>query len=439
MAYLSRMGPVWRGSRAAPAGPVRGGAWLRGGARLRRGARPRHGAWLRVRLRRETRLRHGVLLCVAAAVACVLPACSSGSPASTGQASTGQSKPGRPGHHRHHAAPRLHVSGNRLVNSHGRPVVLHGVDRSGTEFLCVQGHGIFDGPSDQASVSAMKSWGINAVRIPLNEACWNGEPYVPTAYSGANYQSAIRTYVNLLNANGMVAILDLHWTDGTYAGPSSACASAQARCLKPMPDAAQAIPFWTSVAQAFKGNDAVMFDLFNEPFPERAARNEAGGWQCWLHGGSCPGIGYQVAGMQDLVNAVRGTGARNVILLSGLAYSNDLTGWLANLPTDPAHNLAASWHSYNFNACSNVTCWTAQIAPVIAQVPLVAGEIGENDCASGYIGALTSWLDARSASYLAWAWNADFPCASGPSLITSYAGTPTGYGAGYQAHLRSLG
>ena len=377
------------------------------------------------------------LLCAVAA--CAMAACSSGGPAGTGQASAGHASPAGQGRHRHGAAPRLHVAGNRLVNAHGRPVVLHGVNRSGTEFLCVQGHGIFDGPSGQASVSAMKSWGINAVRIPLNEACWNGAPYVDPAYSGANYQSAIRTYVNLLNANGMVAILDLHWTEGRYTGPTSQCASAQAKCLKPMPDAAQAIPFWTSVAQAFKGNGAVLFDLFNEPFPERAQHNnEAGGWACWLHGGSCPGIGYRVAGMQALVDAVRGTGARNVILLGGLAYANDLTGWLAREPADPDHNLAASWHSYNFNRCSNVTCWTSLVAPVIAQVPVVAGEIGENDCGSGYIDAVMNWLDSQSTSYLAWAWNADFPCASGPSLITSYAGTPTPYGAGYQSHLLSL-
>jgi len=379
------------------------------------------------------RARRGVLSCLLAAVACTAPACSSGSPASGGQAG-----PARPGHHRHQAAPRLHVSGNRLVSVHGRPVELHGVNRSGTEFMCVQGHGIFDGPSDQASVSAMKSWGVTAVRIPLNEACWNGEPYVDPAYAGASYQDAVKSYVQLVNGNGMVAILDLHWTDGRYTGPSSECASAQARCLKPMPDAAQAIPFWTSVANTFKGNDAVLFDLFNEPFPERAARGEASGWQCWLHGGSCPGIGYRVAGMQALVEAVRGTGARNVILVSGLAYANDLTGWLANEPADPDHNLAASWHSYNFNACSNLSCWASQVAPVIAQVPLVAGEIGENTCASGYISGLMNWLDSQSASYLAWAWNADFACSLGPSLITSYDGTPTAYGAGYRAHLSSL-
>ena len=73
---------------------------------------------------------------------------------------------------------QLRVSGNELVRASGQQVVLRGVDRSGTEYECVQGHGIFDGPSDQASVSAMRSRGINAVRVPLNEACWNGESYV---------------------------------------------------------------------------------------------------------------------------------------------------------------------------------------------------------------------------------------------------------------------
>jgi endoglucanase len=332
------------------------------------------------------------------------------------------------------------VSGNELVSANGQQVVLHGVDRSGTEYECVQGHGIFDGPSDKASISVMRSHGINAVRVPLNEACWNGESYVEPAYAGAGYRAAIKAYVRLLNASGMVAILDLHWTDGAYTGNSSACSSAEAVCQKPMPDAAQAVPFWTSVARSFKGNDAVIFDLFNEPYPEQADNgNETDGWQCWLHGGSaCVGIPYRVAGMQTLVDAVRSTGASNVIMLGGLEWANDLTGWLSYEPADPDHNLAASWHSYNFNACNTQTCWSRQIAPVMAKVPVIAGEIGENDCGDAYIDPLMSWLNSKSTSYLAWSWNTDFNCATGPGLITSYAGQPTAFGAGYESELRML-
>ena len=206
-----------------------------------------------------------------------------------------------------------------------------------------------------------------------------------------------------------------------------------------MPDAAQAIPFWTTIANAFKGNDAVIFDLFNEPYASRATGSTASGWTCWKNGGTCPGIGYQVAGMQSMVNAVRSTGANNVLMLGGEEYSNDLGSWLANEPTDPDHNLVASFHDYNFNTCINQSCWGTTVASVIASVPVIAGEIGENDCASGFINPLMSFLDSQHTSYLAWAWNADFNCSSGPGLITDYTGTPTNYGAGYKAHLLANG
>src|SRR5579872_5365997 len=137
------------------------------------------------------------------------------------------------------AALQLHVSGNRLVNANGDRVVLHGVDYSGTEYECVQGNGIFAGPNDKASILAMKTWHVNAVRLPLNEACWNGESYVNPAYAGQDYRAAIENYVKLLNANGLVAVLDLHWTDGMDTGAATDCGSDQAVCQKVMPDAAE--------------------------------------------------------------------------------------------------------------------------------------------------------------------------------------------------------
>ncbi len=338
------------------------------------------------------------------------------------------------------AAPDLHVSGRGLFTAHGRRVVLRGVNRPGGEYMCVQGRGIWDGPMNQASVTAMKSWNVNAVRVPLNEACWNGEPYVKAQYRGAGYRRAVEAYVRLLNRNGIVAILDLHWTDGRYSGKGAHCqTTAEAVCQKPMPDAAQSLPFWTSMARTFKNNNAVIFDVFNEPYPNRATgATEAEAWRCWLRGGSfCTGIGYQVAGMQSLVTAIRSAGARNVILLGGLAYGNDLTGWTSHAPRDPGRNLAASWHFYPWNACNAPSCWNSQVAPVIAKVPVIVGEMGEDNCSDISIGPLMRWLDARSTSYLAWAWNAGWTCSAGPSLITSYAGSPTPYGAGYRSHLRA--
>ena len=327
----------------------------------------------------------------------------------------------------------LHVVGNQLEDGSGHVIVPHGVDRMGTEYACTKSATNaptdFDGPVDQATVSAMTSWGTNIVRVPLNEDCWLGINGFPANNrTAAQYQADIVSWVNLLNANGQMVILDLHWNNG---------GTNQSTGQQPMPDLDHAPAFWTSVANTFKSNSSVIFDLYNEPHDIS--------WSCWLNGstapqsGACSSVGFAVAGMQTLVNTVRATGATNVLMLGGLAWSNDLSQWLTNKPSDPLNNLAASVHIYNFNACSNSGCWDSQIAPVAAQVPVIAGEIGESDCASGFINTLMSWFDQHGIGYLAWTWTATGNCGGTPALISDWTGTPTNYGAGYKAHLLSLG
>ncbi|MER6980422.1 cellulose binding domain-containing protein [Streptomyces carpinensis] len=334
-------------------------------------------------------------------------------------------------------APALHVVGNRLVDADGRTRRLLGVNRSGGEFMCVQGYGVFDGPVDDAAVGAIADWKANAVRIPLNEECWLGLSNVEPQYAGANYISAVKDLVARVEAHGMTPIVELHWTYGQYSGNSAGCSDVHATCQKPMPGAQYTPSFWSSVAGTFKDDPAVAFDLFNEPYPDRATSDVTDAWKCWRDGGTCPGIGYEVAGMQNLVDAVRGAGAKNVILAGGLAYSNDLSQWLTYRPTDPAGNLVAAYHVYNFNTCANESCWNSTLAPVAAQVPLVAGEIGENTCSHGFVDQVMKWFDDRNLSYLGWTWNT-WDCSSGPSLISDYDGTPTAYGTGLRDHLRAL-
>ncbi|WEH43094.1 cellulase family glycosylhydrolase [Streptomyces sp. AM 2-1-1] len=338
------------------------------------------------------------------------------------------------------AAPALHVSGNRLVtgaDSTFRPL---GVNRSGGEFGCVQGKEIFDGPTDQAAVDAMKAWKINTVRIPLNEECWLGTGNLPpTAPTAAAYQQAVKTYADLLVANGINVILDLHWTWGEYTGPGGGCPDVAATCQKPMPDARYAPTFWSEVATMFKGNGAVIFDLFNEPYPDAANNwsDATAAWTCLRDGGTCAGITYPVAGMQTLVNAVRATGATNVIMSGGLEWTNNLSRWLEFKPADPTGNLMASWHSYNFNGCVTTSCWDSNIGAVAAQVPVQAGEIGQDTCAHDYIDRVTAWADANKVGYTAWTWN-PWGCSGGNVLIEDWNGTPTTtYGEGFKAHLLS--
>ena len=75
------------------------------------------------------------------------------------------------------------------------------------------------------------------------------------------------------------------------------------------------------------------------------------------------------------------------------------------------------------------------VAPLAAQVPIVTGELGENDCAHGYIDQYMPWADANGISYLAWTWDAWGDCLS---LVGSYDGTPAGaWGTHYRDHLVS--
>ncbi len=294
----------------------------------------------------------------------------------------------------------LHAVGNVLQDANGTPVTLRGVNRSGTEYACVDGNGIFDGPSDEASVRAMASWPINAVRVPLNESCWLGINGVDERFSGAAYRSAITAYVQRLHRYALIPILELHW-----AAPGDNAA----RILRQMPNADHSLDFWRDVAVHFAEDDGVVFEAFNEPYPDRN-RDTVAAWECWKNGCtldySSTSPGWEATGMQNIVSTIRETGSKHLIVLGGVQYSNGLSRWLEYKPTDPEENLAAAWHAYDFNPCGLESCWANAPAAVAEVVPLIATEVGQGDCVGKtFLKPLLQFLDERSSGYLAWSWN----------------------------------
>jgi endoglucanase len=335
------------------------------------------------------------------------------------------------------AAPALSimVSGNHFVNGSGQTVRLLGVNRSSTEYACFYGYGYASGPLEAADAAAIAAWHANAVRIPLNEDCWlgiNGSP--AGALTAAGYRQAIESYVQDLNADGLYAILDLHWS-----APGSTPANGQ----RAMPDE-HSLEFWRSVAGAFASDPAVLFDAFNEPFSPAADGESAYpvSWSCWQDGGcevpdasdqeaADPARTYTAVGMQQVVDAIRSAGASQPIMLGGLGYANNLSQWLDFEPTDPDGQLAASFHNYTGESCDSESCWTATIAPLAAQVPVVTGEFDEDDCPpsgqdpANFDNTYMAWADQHGVSYLAWGWFVlEEPSCSALSLITDYEGAP---------------
>jgi endoglucanase len=313
----------------------------------------------------------------------------------------------------------IKVQGNRLVDGSGRTVRLLGVNRSSFEYACAQGWAMWAGPTDRAAIAAMKTWRINTVRLPLNEACWLGLSNVKPEYRAQPYRRAVGAYVQRLHAAGLYVIIDLHW---------NAPGTARALDQQFHADADHSPAFWRSVAATFKGDPAVLFDLYNEPHDVS--------WRCWRDGCATP-AGWKAAGMQQLVNAVRSTGAKQPLLLGGLRWANDLSGWLQWQPRDQARQLVASVHVYETNVCDDEACWNNVIGRVAKQVPVVSGEIAQGRCAHDFIDSYMTWADAHGVSYLAWSWN-DWGCDK-PGLIENYDGTPTStYGEGFRDHLAKV-
>jgi hypothetical protein len=358
-------------------------------------------------------------------LACVVVTASCGNPALKGAAGAGFAPP---------AGARaslngIKVSGNQLVDGSGNPVHLHGVNRSGTEYACVQGWGIFDGPNDAASVQAIASWNVNVVRVLLNEDCWLGINGIKPQYAAANYRKAIVAYVDLLHRYGMYAEVSLIWgAPGTY----------KATYQPGAPDEDHSPAMWSDMAATFKNDPDVILAPWGETIT---------GWKCFMQTG-CDNQAtygkknqpYATASMKQAVQLMRAAGFHGPISIPCIDYANVCGGWLKWRPADPDKQTIAEAHVYGKNVCDTVACFNSSMAPIAKTVPLIFGETGEtydaSDCTSNYVSTFMPWADQHEVGYEAWTWDTWGGCGV---LIKSYAGKAANAWAGWvQAHYLSL-
>lgn len=330
------------------------------------------------------------------------------------------------------------------------PEPLHGVNVAGAEYACVEGWGLFDTPTGtltDANLDAIVNWApeLNTIRLPVNETCWLGEVAaaagIPAAYSGANYKATIKSAVDRMTARGLYVIVDLHRT-----APGTAKSLEQDY----MANMGHSLDFWTQMATRFDDNPQVLYGLFNEPHGIT--------WSCWLNGGCTKasvngGRNYTVAGVNDLISAVRATGAPNTLVVGGLAWTERALGILTHAPSDPLNDLMVDAHVYDFNTVDTPAEYDVEYAPVAAVYPMIFGETGPSldagtepgacpasaiDPASSFSTNTLDWADAHGVSYTAWAWNPWTDSGSGCwALTTNWSGTPSSvWGAAYQGRLQ---
>jgi endoglucanase len=332
----------------------------------------------------------------------------------------------------------IKVSGNQLVDGYDNVIHLQGVNRSGTEYACVQGWGIFDGPNDANSIAAIATWNVNVVRVLLNEDCWLNINGMDQQYAGQNYINAIVNYVNLLHQYNMYAEVSLIWgAPGKY----------QATYQPDAPDEDHSPKMWSSMAATFKNDPNVIL----APWGETTV-----GWKCFMKKGCTneatygpSNAFYRTAAMQQAVNRMRAAGYHGVISVPCIDYANACgkidgqnyngSTWLKSRPKDPDGQLIAEAHVYGKNLCDNDACFNSSMRPITKVVPMIFGETGEtydaSDCYPNYIPTFMNWADANGVGYEAWTWDTWGGCGV---LISDYNGTPANPWASWvQQHYQS--
>jgi hypothetical protein len=307
----------------------------------------------------------------------------------------------------------LKVAGNRLHDTEGKEVWLQGVNAGGLETL----------PQDKQAVKsvvvAIDEWKSNCVRLPITEAFWYGKsPYQNDG--GKDYRDTIDQIVTLAANRGAYVALDLH------------------RFRAPKPEHAE---FWKDAAAHFKDHPAVLFDIFNEP--------HGISWDVWKNGGFVgnkegkdesaflseeekkKNQGFESVGMQGLVDAVRSTGAKNIIIAGGLFWCNDLSGIIKGYALDDkgGNGIMYSWHTYNWHPN-----W-ARTLPVAEKYPIFLGEVGADvkkmdfipkeaqEDPYTFIPDMLGFIQKHKINWTGWCLH---PGAS-PVMITDWSYTPTPY------------
>ncbi|MEI7732222.1 MAG: glycoside hydrolase family 5 protein [Verrucomicrobiota bacterium] len=251
------------------------------------------------------------------------------------------------------ATPKeLVVSGNRLKTTDGQEVWLQGVNVPSLEWSNT-GERVLN-----SIVEAIENWKANVIRLPVKDDRWFG--LAGQTDNGKAYRELVDQAIEAASTRGAYVVLDLH----QYRAPTEGT-----------------LKFWRDAAARYKNNPAVIFDLLNEPHGIT--------WEVWKNGGTVSEkakggdgvlaenaqktITFQSPGMQKVVEAIRESGAQNIIAAGGLDWAYDLSGILKGyaLEDHGGHGIMYSTHVYSWKGD-----WKNKFLAVAEKYPLLVGECG---------------------------------------------------------------
>ena len=226
---------------------------------------------------------------------------------------------------------QLSVSGNKLVDANAQVVTLRGFMPADPAVLAREGR------FNRKFFDEMADSGANVIRLPVHPERWARDPDYLWRY--------LDSAVAWNGKNGVYTIIDLH-----FIGDIGTDRGAQMPDIR-MPSRDFATAFWQQVAFYFKDTPHVIFEIFNEP-----AEISASDWRM---------------SAQYLVDVIRTTGAKQLIIVGGIEYSRDLS-WVLKTPIE-GENIAYAAHI--FPAHSKYS-WDRWFGDVSEKYPVVVTEWG---------------------------------------------------------------
>ncbi len=319
---------------------------------------------------------------------------------------------------------QLMVDGNKIVylDDPGTMVRLAGINIPSLEWGD-KGEHIFESLTEGCD-----GWNANIVRLPLSPTRWFDET------NGANYQNIVKEVAEGVQARGKYLLLDCH----TYVMPTQ-----------------EVYDFWMDVCDKYGNNPTILFGLCNEPHDIKGVNEDESKsqWELWRNGGMISYNGEATVGIghQQLVEAIRDKGAKNILVAGGLGWGYDLSG-IANgyALIDQGSDGDTSKTGYGIMYDSHIypskgleDSWNRAAGCVRSFAPLLIGEMGwdpedgniSNDTSvyNLWMPQLLDWIDDKDGQYgvpanwTAWCFH---PSAS-PRVITSWQYIPTYFNGVY--------
>ena len=273
----------------------------------------------------------------------------------------------------------------------------------------------------ESEFDEIAKWGANLVRIPFNQT-WalNTPEYDPEAYL-----AGLDEVIAMAAARNAYTLLDLQWLDN--ASPRGRLANGRQNFVPPLPNAGS-IELWRQIASRYRGESAVLYDIFNEPHdalpddrvkfqgirldgtlvPVRRRRVTTAEWQPWAI---------------RLVSAIRSECPEALIFVSGVDWGYDLE----RLPCADLDGVVYSSHIYP----RKKKPWRSAFDEVSARVPVFIAEWGgvEEDLPWGR--KLADHLDDLEVGWAAWSWS------DHPHLVRPGSYEPTAFGSFVRDLLRN--